>query len=275
MKRALSAAVVVLLLPAPAAPQTTAPDAAELTALLKQFLDGASRSDPAVHERFWAEDLVYTSAAGRRKGKADILRELRSAPPPAVATTYGAEDVRIQQHGDAAIVAFRLVGTTQKDGQAEVARYLNTGTFLKRQGKWQAVAWQATRMTGPEEEARKRSALVDALVVVVALEHVWFLVLEMFLWTQPLGRRVFRLSEEQARSSAALAANQGLYNGFLAAGLVWGLLAPPAVTVSIEVFFLACVVVAGVFGAFTVSRRILMVQALPAALALFLVLASR
>jgi putative membrane protein len=118
--------------------------------------------------------------------------------------------------------------------------------------------------------------IADGLVVVVALEHVWFLVLEMFLWTKPLGRRTFRLSEEQARSSAALAANQGLYNGFLAAGLLWGALAaPPELAFPIKLFFLACVVVAGVFGAFTVSRRILVVQALPAAVALLLLLLSR
>jgi putative membrane protein len=113
--------------------------------------------------------------------------------------------------------------------------------------------------------------VADILVGVVALEHLWFLVLEMFLWTMPVGLRTFRQTEERARASAALAANQGLYNGFLAAGLVWGLLAsPPAFAASIKVFFLACVVVAGAFGALTVSRRILVVQAVPAALALVL-----
>lgn len=90
-------------------------------------------------------------------------------------------------------------------------------------------------------------------------------VLEMFLWTKPVGRKVFRLSVEQAQTSAPLAANQGLYNGFLAAGLLWGLLASsPEHAFGIKLFFLACVVVAGVFGALTVSRRILLVQALPA-----------
>ncbi len=114
--------------------------------------------------------------------------------------------------------------------------------------------------------------LADGLVMAVALEHVWFLVLEMFLWTGPIGRRTFRQSEEQARTTATLAANQGLYNGFLAAGLVWGLLAPAPLAHSIKLFFLACVVVAGVFGAVTVSRRILAVQGLPAAIALVLLL---
>jgi putative membrane protein len=120
------------------------------------------------------------------------------------------------------------------------------------------------------------ATFANVLVALVAVEHVWFLVLEMFLWTRPLGLRTFRQSAEQARASAALAANQGLYNGFLAAGLVWGLLAgAPEPATSIKLFFLSCVVVAGVFGAATVSRRILMVQALPAAVALALVLATR
>jgi putative membrane protein len=120
------------------------------------------------------------------------------------------------------------------------------------------------------------SLVADILVGVVALEHLWFLVLEMFLWTKPLGLRTFRQSAEQARASAALAANQGLYNGFLAAGLVWGLCAsPPEFAVSIKAFFLACVIVAGIVGALTVSRRILLIQAVPAAVALILVLYGR
>jgi putative membrane protein len=120
------------------------------------------------------------------------------------------------------------------------------------------------------------ASLGSALVAIVAAEHVWFLVLEMFLWTRPLGLKAFRHSPEQARASATLAANQGLYNGFLAAGLLWGLLAsPPPFAASIKIFFLACVVVAGVFGAATVSRRILVLQALPAAMALLLVVISR
>ena len=118
--------------------------------------------------------------------------------------------------------------------------------------------------------------IADALTVVVALEHLWFLVLEMFLWRKPLGLRTFRHTEEQARASAALAANQGLYNGFLAAGLLWGIFAAPAdFAISIKVFFLACVVVAGVFGAITVSRRMLWLQAAPAAVALLMALYSR
>jgi len=113
----------------------------------------------------------------------------------------------------------------------------------------------------------------DGLVVLVALLHLYFLVLEMFLWTKPYGRRVFALSEEKAQLTRSLAANQGLYNGFLAAGLGWGLLAGPEGH-TIKVFFLSCVIVAGIFGAATASRKILWVQAVPGALALALVCAA-
>jgi len=103
----------------------------------------------------------------------------------------------------------------------------------------------------------------------VALLHVWFMVLEMFLWTKPLGRRVFKLTEEKAQLTRALAANQGLYNGFLAAGLAWGL-SLGVDGYAIRLFFLGCVIVAGIFGAATVGRKILYVQALPAAVAVAL-----
>jgi putative membrane protein len=113
--------------------------------------------------------------------------------------------------------------------------------------------------------------IANSLVALVAALHIYFLVLEMFLWTKPLGLKTFRNSIEKARDSAVLAANQGLYNGFLAAGLIWGLVQGiPAFAFQIKVFFLLCVVVAGVYGAATVSRRILLVQAAPAALALIL-----
>lgn len=114
----------------------------------------------------------------------------------------------------------------------------------------------------------------DALVGLVALIHVYFLVLEMFLWKTPFGRGVFGTDAEFAQRSAALAANQGLYNGFLAAGLVWGLIADAPIERPVTIFFLACVIVAGIYGAATVSLRILLVQALPAAVALALVLLS-
>lgn len=145
MKRILSA--MLLLSIAGGLRAQTAPDAAELTKLLKDFLAGAGRNDTAMHERFWADDLIYTSALGRRKGKADILRELREEGPPKPGdetAVYTAEEIRIQQYGDTAIVAFRLVATNDKAGVKTVTNYLNTGTFLKRNGKWQAAGWQAT-----------------------------------------------------------------------------------------------------------------------------------
>src|SRR6266852_1393210 len=113
--------------------------------------------------------------------------------------------------------------------------------------------------------------IANALVALVALLHVYFLILEMFLWTKPLGLKTFRQSPEKAADSAVLAANQGLYNGFLAAGLAWGLIQGNAgFAFQIKTFFLLCVIVAGIYGAATVSRRILYVQAAPAAIALIL-----
>jgi putative membrane protein len=113
--------------------------------------------------------------------------------------------------------------------------------------------------------------IANALVALVAALHLYFLVLEMFLWTKPLGLKTFHNSLEKATDSAVLAANQGLYNGFLAAGLIWGLVqGNPAFAFEIKVFFLLCVITAGIYGAATVSRRILFVQAAPAAIALIL-----
>ena len=113
--------------------------------------------------------------------------------------------------------------------------------------------------------------LANCLVALVAALHFYFLILEMFLWTKPLGLKTFRNTIEKATESAVLAANQGLYNGFLAAGLAWGLFHPnPGFAFQIKIFFLLCVIVAGVYGGATVSRRILYVQAAPAALALIL-----
>jgi putative membrane protein len=113
--------------------------------------------------------------------------------------------------------------------------------------------------------------IANALVALVAALHVYFLILEMFLWTRPLGLKTFRNSPQKAADSAVLAANQGLYNGFLAAGLVWALVqGVPGFAFQIKTFFLLCVIVAGVHGAATVSRRILFVQAAPAAIALVL-----
>ncbi len=110
-------------------------------------------------------------------------------------------------------------------------------------------------------------AIASILVGLVALLHAYFMVLEMFLWTRPQGRRAFGLSQEFAEQTRALAANQGLYNGFLAAGLLWGLVANENAT-ALRVFFLSCVIVAGVYGGMTVSKKIVWIQALPAGLAL-------
>ncbi|SEI17310.1 DUF1304 domain-containing protein [Tardiphaga sp. OK245] len=109
----------------------------------------------------------------------------------------------------------------------------------------------------------------NLLTVLVAALHIYFLVLEMFLWQKPQGLKTFKNTPEKAEITAVLAANQGLYNGFLAAGLIWGLLhSTPAFAFQIKAFFLLCVIVAGAYGAATVSKRILYVQAAPAALAL-------
>lgn len=111
----------------------------------------------------------------------------------------------------------------------------------------------------------------NLLILVVALLHLYFLVLEMFLWTKPAGRKAFGTTLEFAEASKTLAANQGLYNGFLAAGLLWGLWQGSGGT-AVKVFFLLCVIVAGIYGALSVNRRILYIQALPALLALVVLL---
>src|SRR5918998_2854516 len=145
MKTFVSATVLLLMVASSGVAQV-APDAAELTKLLNDFLAGASRNDPAIHDRFWADDLIYTRSAGRRVDKAEVMRDVRSAPAPKPTdpkTISTAEDVRIQQYGDTAVVAFRLVATTETSGTKNVANLLNSGTFVKRDGKWQVVNWQS------------------------------------------------------------------------------------------------------------------------------------
>lgn len=111
--------------------------------------------------------------------------------------------------------------------------------------------------------------VADLLVLLIAALHIYFLVLEMFLWTKPLGLKTFRNTPERAQDSAVFAANQGLYNGFLAAGLIWGVFYQwPLSALHIKTFFLGCVIIAGLYGAYSVSRRIFFVQALPAIIAL-------
>lgn len=117
------------------------------------------------------------------------------------------------------------------------------------------------------------SIVANVVVGLIAVLHIYFLVLEMFLWDKPAGMRAFGLKREAAAASKVLAANQGLYNGFLAAGLIWGLLLGEGGT-SVKVFFLSCVLIAGLYGAATVSRKILFIQAIPAAIGLALVLLS-
>jgi len=159
MKRILASSLLLLLVFSPGLRAQTAPDAAELTKLLHEFLAGAGKNDIAMHDRFWADELVYTSALGRRKSKADIMRELRETPaakpkPEEGSTVYTAEEIRVQQYGDTAIAAFRLVATTDKAGATTIANYFNTGTFLKRNSKWQVVAWQATALPKESEPAK-------------------------------------------------------------------------------------------------------------------------
>ena len=150
---AIVALAAVLFTAAPAAhaaaASAPAPATAELTRMLTTFLDGAGGNDAAIHDRFWADDLIYTGSGGRRIGKADIMKDVKSSPAPQPGdpkVTYGAEDVRIQQYGDAALLAFRLVATTVHGDTTTVAKYLNSGFFIHRKGEWRAVGWQATKL---------------------------------------------------------------------------------------------------------------------------------
>lgn len=116
------------------------------------------------------------------------------------------------------------------------------------------------------------ATITNSVIAVIAILHLGFLALEMFFWNHPVGRNVFKMTKEVSESSATLAANQGLYNGFLAAGLIWGLLSNEF---SVKLFFLSCVLVAGIYGGFTAKRSILYIQALPALLGLILLYVSR
>lgn len=164
----------------------TAPDAAELTKLLNDFLAGASRSDAAIHERFWADDLIYTRSAGRRVNKAEVMHDVRTTPAPKPTdpkTIYTAEDIRIQQYGNTAVVAFRLVATTEKN----VANLLNSGTFVKRNGKWQVVNWQSTRMPKTEAESKSEVTTADAAlhaaIMSADIDKLNALTDQTFVWT--------------------------------------------------------------------------------------------
>ena len=126
-----------------------APAADELTNLLEDFLAGASQNNIQIHDRFWADDLIYTSSSGNRMTKDDIMDNLKNPPDSnqnGLSPVYSAEDIRIQQYGKTAIVVFKLVAVTDNGDKKEITEYLNSGTFLKRNEIWQVVNWQATKI---------------------------------------------------------------------------------------------------------------------------------
>ena len=128
---------------------------AVLVGLLNGFLAGASVNDAAAHQRFWAEELIYTSSSGTRFGKTDILEGMSEAGPEdatAPEVVYSAADIQVQLHGEVAVVAFRLLGKPS-DPAATLMQFFNTGTFVKRNGEWRAVAWQATRIPHGDQES--------------------------------------------------------------------------------------------------------------------------
>lgn len=194
MQRLLSSIVAVLFVSVTAFAQT-APDAAELTKLLNDFLEGAGRNDAAMHDRFWAEGLIYTGGAGRR-GKADIMKDVRSAPTVVKEQkiTYSAEDVRIQQYGNTAVVAFRLVAKVERRDDVDITHHFNTGTFLKRDGKWQVVSWQATRLPRLETQSTKQVLAIDdkfgKATLAADVNTLEEILDESFVWTQDAGERV-------------------------------------------------------------------------------------
>ena len=144
-----TAIFLVLISPALAqAPGRSDATGRALTSMLDQFLHDAATGNRAGFEKFFADDVIYTRSAGVVVTKADILKSIDSLKPAMVSkTTYGAEDITIHDYGDTAIVAFRLVARTEhSDGKIEVSNYRNTGTFLRRNGEWQAVAWQSTKV---------------------------------------------------------------------------------------------------------------------------------
>jgi len=189
MKILVSSAILILLVSCGVFAQT-APDAAELTKLLNEFLAGASRNDVAIHERFWADDLIYTRSAGRRVNKSEVMHDVRSTPAPKPTdpkTVYTAEDIQIQQYGNTAVVAFRLVATTESGGATHVANLLNSGTFVKRDGKWQVVNWQSTRMPRTEAESKTEvtsanTAFHDAIMS-ANVDQITQLTDPTFVWT--------------------------------------------------------------------------------------------
>ena len=149
LKSAVATLVLCSVAAGSAFAQTKA--AGEVTALLHEFITGAGSGDRAIFEKFFADDVIYTRASGVVITKADIMVSLgKPAPASEGKSSYSAEDITVHEYGDTVIVAFRLVGRTDHgDGNVETTRYRNTGTFLRRNGKWQAVAWQATKISEP------------------------------------------------------------------------------------------------------------------------------
>lgn len=117
----------------------------QVTSLLHEFINSAGKGDPAIFDRFFADDVIYTRASGEVITKASIMESLRQPRGPEK-SSYTAEDVSVRDYGDAIVVAFRLEGRTEANGTVELGHYRNTGTFVRRNGAWQAVAWQATKI---------------------------------------------------------------------------------------------------------------------------------
>ena len=201
VKAAAAALTIVLTLSAlPATARAgAAPDSVELVRLLNEFLAGAAKNDAGTHERFWADDLVYTGSSGRRIGKADIMKDVHDAPPAKPGepeTEYGAEAVHVREYGATAVVTFQLVATTKEKGGSQVARYFNSGTFVKRAGRWQAVCWQATRVVPSDEESHREVAMVETALRqalrVGEVSAIEALTEPSFVWTRTSGAALTR-----------------------------------------------------------------------------------
>jgi ketosteroid isomerase-like protein len=156
MRSGVPVAIVLLTLALTATAQgaKASPTARQLTTLLNEFLDAAGRGDRAVFDRLFADDVIYTRSAGVTVDKAEIMKNVDRREDSGAKNTYSADDVTIHDYGTTAVVNFRLNARTEKGGKTETAYYRNTATFLKRNGQWQVVAWQATKV--PEE---KQSAM--------------------------------------------------------------------------------------------------------------------
>ena len=152
--RRMPVAVALLAIALSAAAQTPklSPTARQLTSRLNEFLDAAGRGDRAIFDRFFADDVIYTRSAGLTVDKAEIMKSVGLADPSGTKSTFSADDVTIHDYGTTAIVNFRLVAQTEKDGKAATSHYRNTATFLKRNNGWQVVAWQSTKVPEPVKE---------------------------------------------------------------------------------------------------------------------------